>query len=58
MCDAIYIGNTQQTFKKRMDGHFSDIKRLLKNRQKKTHLPPTSYSTLMIPRHIQTYVNV
>ena len=34
MCDAIYIGNTQQTFKKIMDGHFSNLLRLLKNRQK------------------------
>ena len=34
MCDAIYIGNTQQTPKKRMDGHFSDLLRPLKNRQK------------------------
>ena len=34
MCDAIYIGTTQQTFKNRMDGHFSDLKRLLKNGQK------------------------
>ena len=34
MCDAIYIGNTQQTFKKRMDGHFSDLLCLLKNGQK------------------------
>ena len=34
MCDAIFIGNTQQTFKKRMDGHFSDLLRLLKNGQK------------------------
>ena len=34
MCDAIYIDNTQQTFKKRMDGHFSDIQRLLKNGHK------------------------
>ena len=25
MCDTIYIGNTQQTFKKIMDGHFSDL---------------------------------
>ena len=33
-CDAIYIGNTQHTFKKRMDGHFSDLQRLLENRQK------------------------
>ena len=34
MCDAIYIGNTQQNFKKRMDGHFSNLLRLLKNGQK------------------------
>ena len=34
MCDAIYIRNTQQTFKKRMDVHFSNILRLLKNRHK------------------------
>ena len=34
MCDAVYIGNTQQTFKKIMDGHFSDLLRLLKNGHK------------------------
>ena len=34
MCEAIYIGNAQHKFKKRMDGHFSNIIRLLKNRQK------------------------
>ena len=34
MRDAIYIGNTQQTFKKRMNGHFSDLQHLLKNGQK------------------------
>ena len=34
MCEAIYIGNTQKTSKKIMDGHFSDILRLLKNGQK------------------------
>ena len=33
-CDAIYLGNTQQTSKKRMDGHFSDLQLLLKNGQK------------------------
>ena len=33
-CEASYIGNTQQTFKKRMDGHFSNLQRLLKNGQK------------------------
>ena len=34
ICDSIYIGNTQQTFEKRMDGHFSGLQRLLKNGQK------------------------
>ena len=34
MCDAIYIGNTQQTLNKIMDSHVSDILRLLKNGQK------------------------
>ena len=34
MCDAIHKGNTQQTFKKRMGGHFSDLQCLLKNGQK------------------------
>ena len=34
MCDATYIGNTKQTSKNIMDGHFSDFLRLLKNRQK------------------------
>ena len=34
MCDDIYIGNTQQNFKKIMDGHLSDILRLLKNGKK------------------------
>ena len=34
ICEAIYIGKTQQTFKKIMDAHFSNLQRLLKNRQK------------------------
>ena len=34
MCDAIYIGNTQQKLKKRMYSHLSNILRLLKNTQK------------------------
>ena len=34
MCDAIYIGNTQHTFKKIIDGNFYDLQRLLKNGQK------------------------
>ena len=34
ICDAIYIGNNQQIFRKRMDGRFSDLLRLLKNGKK------------------------
>ena len=30
MWDDIYTGDTQQTFKKIMNGHFSDLQRLLK----------------------------
>ena len=38
MCDAIYIGNTQQTLKKK-DVHFSDLQRLINNRQKSDSFP-------------------
>ena len=34
MCDSIYIGNTQQTFKKIMDGHFYNLLRLRNNGKK------------------------
>ena len=34
MCEAICIGNTQQTFKKILDGNISDLLRLIKNGQK------------------------
>ena len=34
ICDSIYIGNAQNYSRKRMDGHLSDIQRLLKNGQK------------------------
>ena len=30
LCDGIYIGNTQKNLKKRMDGHFSNVRFLLK----------------------------
>ena len=34
MCDDIYTCNTHQKFKKVMDGHFSNLLRILKNGQK------------------------
>ena len=58
MCDAIYIGNTQQTFKKIIDGHLSNLQHLLKNGQNQIHFPPTSYNTLIIPHHVQIYGTV
>ena len=58
MCDAVYIGNTQQTLKKRIDGHLSDLQRLLKTDKSQTHLLPTTYSTLTLPRHVQIYVSI
>ena len=33
MCESIYLGKTQQTLKKIMDGHFSNLLSLLKNGQ-------------------------
>ena len=52
MCDAIYMVNNQQTFKKRVDSHFSDLLCLLKNGKNQTHLLPTSNSTLTLQRHM------
>ena len=34
MCEAIYMGNNQKTFTKRMGGYFFDLLRFLKNGQK------------------------
>ena len=51
MCDDIHIGNTQQTFKKIMEVHFSNLLCLLKNRQNQTHFLPTSASNLTLLRH-------
>ena len=50
-CDAIYIGNTQHTFEKKMDGRLSDLQPLLKNVKNQIHLLPISYSTLIVPCH-------
>ena len=51
MCDDIYIGNTQQTLKKIIDGHFSDFLRLLDNGKK-------SYSFAIIIYHVQIYISI
>ena len=55
MCEAIYRGNTQQTFKKIIDGCLSDLLRLIKNRQNQIHLLPILNNTLILLRHVQTY---
>ena len=56
--DAIYIGNTQQTFKTIMDGHLSDLLSPFKNRQNQTHLLPTSNSTLALLCQVHIYVSI
>ena len=40
LCEAIYKDNIQQKFKKTLDGHFSNLLRLLKKGQK-----PDSFAT-------------
>ena len=59
MCDAIYIGNTQQTFQKRMDSHFSDLQRLLTNGKKSdsfaTHFEQ-QFSTTMSRTNLCKYM--
>ena len=58
MCDDIYIGNTQQNYKKRMDGHLSDILRILKNGKNLTHLLPILNSVLTLLYHRHIYVSI
>ena len=45
MCDAIYIGNTQQKSKELMNVHFSDVQRLLKTGKNNTYSLPTKDNT-------------
>ena len=54
MRDAIYIGNTQQTFNKLMDINLSDLLLPLKNGQNMTHLLPISSITLNLLCHVHT----
>ena len=49
MCEAIYIGNTHQTFKKIINGHFYDLQRLLKKGQK-----ADSFATHFVQHFINT----
>ena len=39
MCDDIYLGNTQQTYREIMYVHFSNDQRLPQNRQKSDSFP-------------------
>ena len=40
ICDAIYIGNTQKTFKNIMDVHLSDVELIFNNRKKFKQINP------------------
>ena len=60
MCDAIYVGTTPQTFKKRMGVHFSDILCLLNNGQKSdsfvSHFDQHFNSTTLNAIYLRIYV--
>ena len=57
-CDAIYIGNTQQTFKKKRMEIYPIYNVYSKTDKNQIHLLPISYSTLIVPRYVKNYVNV
>ena len=58
MCDAIYIGNTQQTQKKKWTV-ISTISYFYSRTDKNlTHLLPTSNITFILLRHVQIYVSI
>ena len=54
MCDAIYIGNTQKTFNKRMDGNFSDAQ----TDKNKTFSIPITGNNFNLLRPALTYISV
>ena len=59
MCDAIYIGNTQQTFKKRMEGNSSDLQRLLMIGKKSDSFAAHSeqhFNTTMYRTYLRKYM--
>ena len=55
---VIYISNTQQALKKIMDGHFSDILRILKKGQKSDSFVAQVSITLRLLCHIHIYVSI
>ena len=57
LSDAIYIGNTQQTFRKIMDCNFSHVQRLLKNGQILESFAAHLNVTLNLLHHEQTSVS-
>ena len=57
LCDTIYKGITQPKFKKIMDGHFSDVQRILKNGKNQTYFLPILDDNLNLLCHAQTYLS-
>ena len=58
MFDSIYIGNTQQIFRKIFDSHFSDVQRTLKMDINNTRSLPITSNSLNLILYILTYVIV
>ena len=57
MYDAVYIGNSHQTFKIIMDSHFFKLLHILKNGQKLDSFDDYFDSTLNLISPIQNYVS-
>ena len=57
-CGTIYIRNTQQTFRKIMYGHFSDVLRIIKKEKNQTHYLPITGSNFDPLHPALTYASV
>ena len=58
MSEAIYISKTQHIFRKRMDGHFSDLLRLLNTYKNHIHLLPILNRTLVLLNNVHIYESI
>ena len=58
MCDAIDIGTTQQTLKKKIDGHFYDLLCLLRDGQKSDSFADHFKQHFNALRHVHIYVSI
>ena len=56
--EDVYIGNTQQKFKKIMDFHFSIVQHIIKKGQNHTYLLPIMINNINMLYHALIYVSI